>query len=46
VEYFIAGIDRLEALARAHEGWNTAEENEVVLDSLTRARAVYQERRR
>ncbi len=43
-EFFIAWIDRLIAAAGAHDGWNTAEEKEAVMRTLTEARAVYLER--
>lgn len=43
-EYFIAWVGRLEAYAREHEGWNTAQEKEAVLDSLRQARAVFEQR--
>jgi len=39
--YFAAWIDRAEEAARAHEGWNTAEEKQAVLRRLGEARAVY-----
>lgn len=41
--FFVRWIDRLDQTARAHEGWNTAEEREHVLGLLARARAVYAE---
>jgi len=43
-EYFIAWIDRLLEMARAHGSYNTAEEKTLVLKLLTDARAVYSER--
>jgi TolB protein len=40
-EYFARWIERLEAAARAHTGWNDATERSEVLERLGRARAVY-----
>jgi len=43
-EFFLAWIDRIEAVARGHAGWNAPDEQAAVLDLLLRARAVYAER--
>ena len=43
-DYFLAWIDRLDAAARAHTGWNGEEEKIAVLASLEKARDVYRER--
>jgi TolB protein len=43
-DYFLAWLDRLEAAARAHTGWNGEEEKIAVLDSLEKARGVYRDR--
>jgi TolB protein len=43
-DYFLAWIDRLEAAARAHTGWNGEEEKIAVLDSLGKAKDVYRDR--
>ena len=40
-EYFARWIERLEAAARAHTGWNDATERSDVLERLGRARAVF-----
>jgi hypothetical protein len=40
-EFFVRWIDRLEQAARAHEGWNTAEERDHAARLLQQARAVY-----
>ncbi len=40
--YFLAWVDRLDAAARAHGGWNDAAEKEQVLASIAAARAVYE----
>jgi hypothetical protein len=40
-EYFARWIERLEAAARAHTGWNDATEQAEVLERLARARAVF-----
>jgi TolB protein len=39
--FFVAWIDRLREAAAAHEGWNSAAEQDAVLAHLSRARAVY-----
>jgi len=41
--YFVAWIDRLEANAQAHTGWNTEAEKQSVLEQLAKARQVYVE---
>jgi Tol biopolymer transport system component len=41
VRYFLAWIDRLDAAARAHEGWNTEDEKRTVLAQIAAARAVF-----
>jgi hypothetical protein len=43
-EYFVAWIDRLIEMARAHGGYNTAEEKTALLKILGDARAVMSER--
>ena len=43
-DYFVAWIDRLIGMARAHDGYNTSEEKSVVLKVLSDARAIYSER--
>jgi hypothetical protein len=45
-EYFIAWIDRLNAAAESHDGWNTSAEKAIVLDQIRAARAVFAERAR
>ncbi|HXH27909.1 MAG TPA: CehA/McbA family metallohydrolase, partial [Candidatus Polarisedimenticolia bacterium] len=40
--FFLAWVDRLIGAARAHEGWNTAEEKAAVLRTLEEARTVYE----
>src|SRR5690349_8055560 len=44
-EFFMRWIDRLDAAAQAHEGWNTAAEREHVLRLLAEARQAYAARR-
>jgi TolB protein len=41
-KYFIAWIDRLEAGAAAHPGWNSSDERTATLESIRQARAVFQ----
>jgi hypothetical protein len=43
-DYFLAWLDRLEAAARAHAGWNGEEEKIAVLDSLEKAKGVFRDR--
>jgi hypothetical protein len=43
-DYFVAWIDRLIEMARAHAGYNTEAEKSMVLRLLTDARAIYRER--
>jgi hypothetical protein len=43
-DYFVAWVDRLIEMARAHAGYNTTEEKSVVLELFTDARAIYSER--
>jgi TolB protein len=43
--YFIAWIERLEAAASVHEGWNTEAERRAVLGRLAAAKAVFERRR-
>lgn len=43
-DYFLSWIDRLEAAARAHPGWNGEEEKIAVLDSLDMAKGVFRDR--
>lgn len=43
-EYFVAWIDRLLGAARAHTAWNTTQERDEVIETLSRARDVYAER--
>jgi hypothetical protein len=43
-EYFLAWIDKLDAGARAHDGWNTPEEREAALRTIAAARQVFVER--
>ncbi len=42
--YFVRWIERLEAAAAAHPGWNTDAEKTEVLGRLARAKAVFQRR--
>ena len=42
--YFVAWIDRLDAAARAHPGWNTDTERSHVLEQIARARAEFERR--
>jgi TolB protein len=42
--WFIAWLDRLDAAARAHEGWNDAAERDEVLGMIARARAEFASR--
>jgi TolB protein len=44
-DYFLRWIDRLEAAAQAHSGYNTAEEKEKALAEIRAARAVVEGRR-
>jgi hypothetical protein len=44
-DYFLKWIDRLEAAASAHTGYNTAEEREKTLGEIRAAREVVAERR-
>jgi hypothetical protein len=39
--YFVAWIDRVEAAAAAHTGWNDEKEKAEVLERLAAARQVY-----
>jgi TolB protein len=41
--YFLAWLDRLEEVTRAHDAWNTDAERTAVLESISRARAVYRD---
>jgi len=41
--YFVAWIDRLIEMARAHDGYNTADEKTVVMNLLGEARGIYAE---
>jgi TolB protein len=43
-EYFLAWIDKLEAGARAHQGWNTPAERDAALKTIAAARAVFAQR--
>ena len=43
-DYFVAWVDRLIQAARAHGGYNTADEKAEVLKILLDARAVFRER--
>jgi hypothetical protein len=45
-QYFLAWIDRLVAEAEAHTGYNAPAEKQRVLESLRRARQVWEERGR
>ena len=40
--YFIAWIDRMIDAAKSNQDWNTDAEKNAVLDTLTRARGIYQ----
>jgi TolB protein len=40
-DYFVAWIDKLEAAARAHQGWNTPAERDAALKVIAEARAVF-----
>jgi Tol biopolymer transport system component len=42
--YFLAWIGRLEQAVAEHQAWNGPDEKRAVLESLERARSVYQER--
>ena len=42
--FFVAWIDRLEAAARAHSGWNTDAERTHVLEQIGRARGEFERR--
>jgi hypothetical protein len=42
--YFVRWIERLEAAAAAHPGWNDPAERAEVLERLARAKAVFRER--
>jgi len=42
--YFVRWIERLEAAATAHQGWNDERERREVLARLSRAKAVFQGR--
>jgi Tol biopolymer transport system component len=44
-EYFLRWLDRLEAAATAHQGWNTTEEKREVLGRIQEARAEFERRR-
>ncbi len=44
-DYFIAWIDRVAAVARAHTGWNTDAERDAALKAIADARAVFVDRR-
>jgi len=44
-QYFIAWIDRLTEAANSSQAWNTAAEKKEVLDTLDKARAVYEKMR-
>jgi TolB protein len=41
--YFIAWIDRLEKGAARHQGWNTAAEKDTTLETIRRARKVFEQ---
>ncbi len=43
-KYFINWIDRLEVAAKAHQGWNTSEEKEEILNMLQRSKFEYMKR--
>ena len=43
-EYFVRWIDRLQAAAQGHPGWNTDAERTAVLERLARAREVFRSR--
>jgi hypothetical protein len=43
-KYFLAWIDRLEAGALAHEGWNSPAEKSTTLDTIRRARKEFEAR--
>ncbi len=43
-DYFVAWIDRVVAITREHEGWNTPAERDAVLRDLAAARQVYVDR--
>ncbi|HXI20430.1 MAG TPA: CehA/McbA family metallohydrolase, partial [Gemmatimonadales bacterium] len=42
--YFLRWLDRLEAAASAHQGWNTSAERRLVLDHIRAAREVFRSR--
>jgi TolB protein len=44
-DYFLSWIDRIEAAAAAHEGYNTAAERDATLEEIRAARRVFTERR-
>ena len=44
-QYFLNWIDRLEAAAAAHEGYNTTAEREATLNQIRAARAIMMQRR-
>jgi TolB protein len=44
-EYFMAWIDRLDAAARVHDGWNTGAEKSAVLGHIRAARFEFEKRR-
>jgi len=44
-DYFIRWVDRLEAAAAAHPGWDTSEERREVLGRIHAARAEFEKRR-
>jgi TolB protein len=44
-DYFVAWIGRLEAVAWAYKDWNTEAERSNTLESLQRAKAIFQARR-
>ncbi len=41
-QYFLAWIDRMVNSTKANTNWNTAAEKTAVLDTLRKARAVYE----
>jgi hypothetical protein len=43
-QFFVRWIERLEAAAMAHQGWNTSAERSAVLDRMKRAREIFQSR--
>ena len=45
VDYFLAWLDRVQDVARAHTAWNSDAERAAVLERIERARAEYRARR-